>query len=101
MSKFNAVSCCFGQISILILNLFLQPLLEVVFIGLSAIAPSQPNPSSAWHRSFCAHGGGGSLGFAKWEFGSGSCLGTGLGSPSIPPASSPLLCCCFPPGFLK
>lgn len=43
-SKFNAMSCCFRQISISILDLFLQPPLEVVVICVSAVSQLIPFP---------------------------------------------------------
>lgn len=81
MSRVNAGSCCFGHGSTLILNLFLQPLFEVVYLSVCYSPITTASPSSR-HWSACACRGMGSMGF-----GSESCLAMGLGAASIPSVS--------------
>jgi len=74
MSKFNAVSCCFGQIPISILTLFLQPLLEVV------ICLWHPSSSRARER-LC-------LALPSGNLAPGPALARG-GGPPAPPQPAP------------
>lgn len=93
-SKFNAVSCCFGQISISILDLFLQPPLEVVVICVSAISQLIPFPPGT--GVFVLTG-------APWALPGGNlapglALARGWGAPA---SLQPVLHCWVSPGFLK
>lgn len=93
-SKFNAVSCCFGQISISILDLFLQPPLEVVVICVSAVSQLIPFPPGT--GMFVLAG-------APWallgeNLAPALALAWGWGVPASP---QPLLHCWVSPGILK
>lgn len=93
-SKFNAVSCCFGQISISILDLFLQPPLEVVVICVSAVSQLIQFPPGTGVFVFAG---------APWALPGGN-LAPGLALAQGWGASAslqPVLHCWVSPDFLK